>query len=86
MPASGGEGTSLGLYIRLSIADTGMGLDAATVARAVEPFFSTKGIGKGLGHGLGSLGLPKYAALPKVAISINKAIVDQNLNSRARDP
>ena len=41
-----------GDYIRLSVADTGMGMDQATMARAVEPFFSTKGIGKGTGLGL----------------------------------
>jgi PAS domain S-box-containing protein len=29
-----------GHYIRLSVADTGAGMDAATLARAVEPFFS----------------------------------------------
>ena len=41
-----------GGYIRLSVADTGDGMDAATLARAVEPFFSTKGVGKGTGLGL----------------------------------
>ncbi len=41
-----------GRYIRLSVADTGSGMDQATIARAVEPFFSTKGIGKGTGLGL----------------------------------
>ncbi len=41
-----------GAYIRLSVADTGAGMDEATLARAVEPFFSTKGIGKGTGLGL----------------------------------
>ncbi|TNC48701.1 GAF domain-containing protein [Rubellimicrobium rubrum] len=39
-------------YIRLSVADTGSGMDEATLARAVEPFFSTKGVGKGTGLGL----------------------------------
>jgi signal transduction histidine kinase len=42
----------LGHYVRLSIQDTGAGMDAATLARAVEPFFSTKGVGKGTGLGL----------------------------------
>jgi PAS domain S-box-containing protein len=43
---------SKGEYLHLSIADTGTGMDEATAARAVEPFFSTKGIGKGTGLGL----------------------------------
>jgi CheY-like chemotaxis protein len=41
-----------GRYVRLSVADTGIGMDQATLARAVDPFFSTKGVGKGTGLGL----------------------------------
>jgi PAS domain S-box-containing protein len=41
-----------GKYIRLTVADTGTGMDKATLARAIEPFYSTKGIGKGTGLGL----------------------------------
>ena len=41
-----------GHYVRLSVKDTGTGMDQATLARAVEPFFSTKGVGRGTGLGL----------------------------------
>ncbi len=41
-----------GHYVQLSVADTGVGMDDVTLARAVEPFFSTKGVGKGTGLGL----------------------------------
>ena len=41
-----------GLYVRLSVIDTGSGMDAETLAHAVEPFFSTKELGRGTGLGL----------------------------------
>jgi signal transduction histidine kinase/ActR/RegA family two-component response regulator len=41
-----------GIYVRLSVIDSGTGMDAATLARAVEPFFSTKETGRGTGLGL----------------------------------
>jgi len=41
-----------GDYVRITVEDDGVGMDAQTLGRAVEPFFSTKGLGKGTGLGL----------------------------------
>jgi len=41
-----------GLYVRLSVIDAGFGMGPDTLARAVEPFYSTKEFGRGTGLGL----------------------------------
>jgi two-component system, cell cycle sensor histidine kinase and response regulator CckA len=50
-PAGGGPGPELpaGEYVCLEVSDNGPGFDAAVQARVFDPFFSTKGSGRGLG-------------------------------------
>ena len=89
------DAKSAGEYVVLTVQDTGCGMDKETLARATEPFFSTKPEGAGTGLGLTSVsafatrshGYLSIASAPgegtSVSLSIPRAQVERPVLSQA---
>jgi two-component system cell cycle sensor histidine kinase/response regulator CckA len=53
--SEGQDASGCAEYVRIEVRDTGCGMDAETIRRATDPFFTTKALGHGTGLGLSSV-------------------------------
>jgi signal transduction histidine kinase/ActR/RegA family two-component response regulator len=94
-PSADGTDASLqpGDYVRIRIADNGIGMDEMTLAKATEPFFTTKGPGKGTGLGLSMVhglaaqsgGLLSIHSEPNVGTTIELCLPTAKAATQAAD-
>ena len=63
-------GLSPGEHVRIGVMDTGLGMDEATLRRATEPFFTTKGPGHGTGLVAQSGGVLRIDSRPTIGTTV----------------
>ncbi len=81
------ETEAVGAEVALSVSDTGIGIDAETRARLFEPYFTTKGPGKGMGLGLATVSdvVTQHGGRVEVASAVGRGSTFRILLPRSGD-